>query len=69
MTHDGIKLEDCPFCGHIFSEQDLEDSIYPTNRSRDLWQCGCVICTATVYGKDANDAVNMWNNRIRKLLH
>ena len=57
------KLKDCPFCGHRFDDDDLSDAIYPTFRDRTLWQCGCVICTATVYGESEIEAVSEWNTR------
>ena len=58
-----IKLEDCPFCGHVFREEDMDDAVYPASRTRELWQCGCVVCTATVYGESAEHAISEWNVR------
>jgi hypothetical protein len=58
-----INLEDCPFCGHVFFEDEMDDVIYPTNRERTLWQCGCTICTGTVYGISPEHAAEEWNKR------
>jgi len=64
------KLKDCPFCGHEFFEDEMDDVIYPTDRARTLWQCGCTNCTGTVYGDSKEHAVVEWNKRpTMKLLH
>jgi len=61
-----VELKDCPFCEHKFTANDLDDAIYPINRERTVWQCGCVICTAAVLGGTAEEAVSDWNKRSRK---
>lgn len=60
------KLKHCPFCEHQFREDEMDDVIYPTNRERTLWQCGCTVCTATVFGTTPDEAVADWNKRSRK---
>lgn len=57
------SMKPCPFCGSGMIDED--DAIYPTTRSRRLWQAGCsnLGCSAHVLGWTPQEAVEHWNTR------
>jgi len=59
-----IELNNCQFCGYIFRSCDIEDAVYPTTRDKKLWQCGCINCSATVYGNTEEEVIIIWNTRV-----
>ena len=58
------ELKPCPFCGKSVDINN-DDTIYPINRGKTVWQCGCnnPDCCATVLGEDRNNAIELWNKR------
>jgi len=58
------KLLDCPFCGDSVDIKDV-DAIYPINREKTVWQCGCLNpkCNGSVLGDGFDDVIKLWNNR------
>jgi hypothetical protein len=62
-----FTLRACPFCGHQPNEDNLADSVHPTNREGTLWTAGCVDneggCNASVLGGSRADAIDRWNAR------
>jgi len=58
------ELLDCPFCGSSVDIEDV-DAVYPINRDKTIWQCGCVNpgCCASVLGDNRDQAIELWNTR------
>lgn len=56
------ELLPCP-AGHVI--QDLEDFVYPVDRSKKLWQCVCdqPHCSWSALGWTKQDAIMQWNSR------
>jgi hypothetical protein len=63
------KIKPCPFCGQEIDITD-EDFCYPNNRERTEWRAGCIEiadgCGAEVLGCTEEEAINKWNNRVKK---
>ena len=59
-------LKECPFCGYDLNTQDYQDTVYPSNRDRTLWQVVCQQCSATMLGESKEEAISMWNTRYEK---
>ena len=59
------ELLPCPFCGMDVDIND-GDAVYPLNRDRDIWQCGCtdLDCCASVLGDNKEHAIRLWNSRV-----
>jgi len=63
------ELLDCPFCGDSVDIHD-SDTVYPTNRIKTIWQCGCLNpeCCASVLGESREHALELWNTRSNQTL-
>ncbi len=63
-----IKLLPCPFCGHVFDNDDMEDVIYPLNHEETIWNIFCNEqfngCGASILGNNEQDCIEKWNYRI-----
>ena len=61
------SLKDCPFCGESVDIND-DDTIYPINRERTVWQCGCnnMDCCASVLGESREHSIKLWNVRFNE---
>jgi len=56
MTETKSKILPCPFClGEGFTS--------PNHSSRDEYVVRCTQCSAIAFGRDANDAIKIWNSR------
>lgn len=65
-----VELQSCPFCGHDMNQQYIdspEDTIYPMNRERTIWNIVCQDyaggCDAVVIGDSKEDCIEKWNKR------
>ncbi|ASV44334.1 hypothetical protein PBI_SCTP2_319 [Salicola phage SCTP-2] len=61
---DVIPIKPCINCGkHDF---EMIDTLYPENRERTRWVCGCMAhncgCGRQVYGQSKEEAIQRWNS-------
>ena len=61
------KLLPCPFCGNDLNAQDLQDTVYPVDRSGTIWNVICTEssggCDASVMADSPEQAIKKWNSR------
>lgn len=55
-------MKPCPFCGFQVDVDD-EDSVYPVNLEKTLWQAGHYVCGVSILGDTAEEAIINWNTR------
>lgn len=61
-----IYKTNCPFCGTVPRfEEEMIDTVYPTNQKRDTYECWCGNhdCGATMYGDSPINAIENWLKR------
>ena len=57
----------CPFCGNELQYQDLDDTVYPSNRDGTIFEIVCNEtyggCSASILGRSEIDCITKWNKR------
>jgi hypothetical protein len=57
----------CPCCGHQPVESELDDAVYPLNRTQTLWTACCVDsqggCNLGSLARTREEAIARWNRR------
>lgn len=56
------EMKNCPFCGFKVDVND-DDSVYPLDFEKTLWQAGHYVCGVSILGDTAEEAVDNWNKR------
>lgn len=56
------EMKNCPFCGFKVDVND-DDSVYPVDFEKTLWQAGHYVCGVSILGDTAEEAVENWNKR------